>query len=327
MAACLRHRLRVRAACCRRRATSRWRDGSCCCPANSLRNIWVSFWRASVGFLIGGGIGFALGLANGLSRLSSKLTDTTLQMVRNIPHLALIPLVILWFGIDEEAKLFLVALGVFFPIYLNTLHGIRTVDPQLIEMGRIYGMTDGELFRRVILPGALPSIFVGLRYALGIMWLTLIVAETIAASSGIGYMAMQAREFLLIDVVVLAILIYALLGKLADSASRALERLTLSWHPAFQKALRTRYARSPSLLSPGAEPIDRADFVEQARLLRRGRKRRPRAFADHPGICANPSATTRCCAASTWIFPPASSSPSSATAAAARARCCGCSPG
>ena len=200
-----------------------------------VRNIWVSFWRASIGFLIGGGIGFAFGLANGLSQLSAKLTDTTLQMVRNVPHLALIPLVILWFGIDESAKLFLVALGVFFPIYLNTLHGIRTVDPQLIEMGRIYGMTDSELFRRVIFPGALPSIFVGIRFALGIMWLTLIVAETIAASSGLGYMAMQAREFMLIDVVVLSILIYALLGKLADSASRVLERLTLSWHPAFQK--------------------------------------------------------------------------------------------
>ena len=199
------------------------------------RNIWVSFWRAAVGFLIGGGIGFAFGLANGLSRLSDKLTDTTLQMVRNVPHLALIPLVILWFGIDEAAKLFLVALGVFFPIYLNTLHGIRTVDPQLIEMGRIYGMNNRELFRRVIFPGALPSIFVGVRFALGIMWLTLIVAETIAASSGLGYMAMQAREFMLIDVVVLSILIYALLGKLADSASRLLERLTLSWHPAFQK--------------------------------------------------------------------------------------------
>ncbi|MBI5132733.1 MAG: ABC transporter permease subunit [Rhodopseudomonas palustris] len=199
------------------------------------KNIWVSFWRASVGFAIGGLIGFAFGLANGLSSLSSKLSDTTLQMVRNVPHLALIPLVILWFGIDEQAKLFLVALGVFFPIYLNTLHGIRTVDPQLIEMGRIYGMNNVELFRRVIFPGALPSVFVGVRFALGIMWLTLIVAETIAASSGLGYMAMQAREFMLIDVVVLSILIYALLGKAADSASRLLERLTLSWHPAFQK--------------------------------------------------------------------------------------------
>jgi sulfonate transport system permease protein len=200
-----------------------------------VRNMWVSFWRASIGFLIGGGIGLAFGLANGLSQLSAKLTDTTLQMVRNIPHLALIPLVIIWFGIDEAAKLFLVALGVFFPIYLNTLHGVRTVDPQLIEMGRIYGMSDAELFRRVIFPGALPSIFVGVRFALGIMWLTLIVAETIAASSGLGYMAMQAREFLQIDVVVLSILTYALLGKLADSAARGMERLTLSWHPAFRR--------------------------------------------------------------------------------------------
>jgi len=201
-----------------------------------LRNVWVSFWRALVGLAIGGGIGFALGLANGLSRRSERIFDSTLQMIRNIPHLALIPLVILWFGIDEEAKIFLVALGVFFPIYINTQHGIRTVDAQLIEMGQAYGMSATTLFWRVILPGALPSIFVGLRYALGIMWLTLIVAETISASSGIGYMAMQAREFLLVDVVVLSILIYALLGKVADSTARLLERWFLSWHPAFQSA-------------------------------------------------------------------------------------------
>ncbi|MFT3974116.1 MAG: ABC transporter permease subunit [Amaricoccus sp.] len=199
-----------------------------------LRNVWVSSGRAFAGFILGGSIGFALGLANGLSRLSRDMTDTTLQMVRNIPHLALIPLVILWFGIGEEAKLFLVALGVFFPIYVNTLLGIQSVDPQLVEMGRIYGMKPFVLFRRVILPGALPAIFAGLRYALGIMWLTLIVAETISASAGLGYMAMQAREFLMIDVVVLSILIYALLGKLADSVARYAERRTLAWHPAFQ---------------------------------------------------------------------------------------------
>ncbi len=197
-------------------------------------NLQISFLRALAGFAIGGGLGFVLGLANGLSKLSERLTDTTLQMVRNVPHLALIPLVILWFGIDEEAKIFLVALGVLFPIYINTFHGIRTADPQLVEMGRIYGMSPWRLFTRVILPGALPSIFVGLRFALGIMWLTLIVAETISASSGIGYMAMNAREFMLVDVVVLAILIYALLGKLADSLARLLERLCLQWHPAFQ---------------------------------------------------------------------------------------------
>jgi sulfonate transport system permease protein len=204
------------------------------------RNIWVSFWRAMAGLVIGGGIGFALGLANGLSQRSERIFDSTLQMVRNIPHLALIPLVILWFGIDEGAKIFLVAIGVFFPIYINTQHGIRSVDPQLVEMGRTYGMSPSTLFWRVVLPGALPSIFVGLRYALGIMWLTLIVAETISASAGIGYMAMQAREFLLVDVVVLSILIYALLGKLADSVARLLERWCLAWHPAFLRQSEAR---------------------------------------------------------------------------------------
>lgn len=196
-------------------------------------NIAVSFRRAISGFLVGGGIAFLLGLANGLSKLSERLTDTTVQMIRNIPNLSLIPLVILWLGIGEEAKLFLTALGVFFPVYVNTFHGVRTVDAGLVEMGRSYGMTRFELFRRVILPGALPSIFVGVRFALGVMWLTLIVAETIAASSGIGHMATEAREFLQVDVVVLAILIYAALGKVADTTVRLLERATLAWHPAF----------------------------------------------------------------------------------------------
>ena len=194
----------------------------------------VSVGRALSGFLVGGAIGFALGLANGLSRMSEIVLDTSVQMIRNIPHLALIPLVIVWFGIGEEAKLFLVALGVFFPVYVNTFHGIRSVDPQLIEMAKVYGATPGELFGRVILPGALPSILVGVRFALGIMWLTLIVAETISASSGLGYMAMQAREFMQLDVVILAILIYAALGKLADSVVRLAERRALSWNPAYR---------------------------------------------------------------------------------------------
>lgn len=196
-------------------------------------NMAVSFLRASAGLVVGGGIGFLLGIANGVSRTSEALTDSTLQMARNIPHLAMIPLVILWFGIDEEAKLFLISIGVFFPVYINTLHGVRSVDPQLVEMAASYDVASHDLFRLVILPGALPSIFVGLRYALGIMWLTLIVAETIAAQSGLGYMATQAREFMLVDVVVLCIVIYALLGKLADSTARLLERLCLSWHPSY----------------------------------------------------------------------------------------------
>src|SRR6202021_1526574 len=156
-------------------------------------------------------------------------------MVRNIPHLALIPLVILWFGIDEEAKIFLVALGVFFPIYVNTQHGVRSVEPHLLEMGRAYGMSSSALFLRIVLPGALPSIFVGLRYGLGIMWLTLIVAETISASSGIGYMTVNAREFLQTDVVLRGIIIYARLGKLSDVATKFLERAALAWHPSYSR--------------------------------------------------------------------------------------------
>lgn len=199
-----------------------------------LRDVLVSFSRAFAGLLIGGGLGFFFGLFNGISKISRDLTDTTFQMARNIPHLAMVPLVILWFGIDESAKVFLVATGVFFPIYLNTLHGARSVDPQLIEMAQSYGASRRDLFWLVILPGALPSIFVGLRYALGIMWLTLVVAETIGAQSGLGFLAMQAREFMQIDVVVLAILIYALLGKLADSVARLCERKCLSWSPAYR---------------------------------------------------------------------------------------------
>ena len=200
-----------------------------------LHDIAVSGARALAGLVVGGSIGLALGIANGVSKLSEQLTDTTLQMLRTIPHLAMIPLVILWFGIGEESKLFLTALGVLFPVYLNTFHGVRNVDRDLLEMGRIYGMSSLTLFRKVILPGALPSIFVGLRYALGIMWLTLIVSESIAASSGIGHMANEAREFMMTDVVVLSLLIYAALGKLADMIARALERYSLSWNPVYQK--------------------------------------------------------------------------------------------
>jgi sulfonate transport system permease protein len=198
------------------------------------RNVEISFLRAIAGLVVGGGIGFVLGLANGLSDLSERLTDSTVQMIRNVPHLAMIPLVILWFGIDEGAKLFLVAFGVFFPLYLNTFHGIRTVDRGLIEMARSYGLSGWRLYREVILPGALPSIMVGLRYALGLMWVLLIVAETISASSGIGYMTMNAREFLQTDIMLVGILMYALLGKLADVAARRLERVCLRWHPSYQ---------------------------------------------------------------------------------------------
>jgi len=199
-------------------------------------HVRVSALRALVGLLVGAGAGLALGLLNGLSRTAETLLDTTLQMLRNIPVLALIPLVILWFGIDESAKLVLLALGVFFPMYINTLHGLRAVDPALIEMGRSYGLRGWTLFRDVILPGALPAMLVGLRFSLGLVWVILIVTETISARSGIGYMTMNAREFLQTDIVLLGIVLYALLGKAADLVARALERRLLRWNPAYQSA-------------------------------------------------------------------------------------------
>lgn len=193
-------------------------------------HISISLGRALAGFLIGGLIGFLFGLFNGISKYSDLLFDTSIQMLRNIPHLALIPLVILWFGIDETSKVFLVALGVLFPIYINTYHGIKSVDKGLIEMGRAYGLKGKSLFFAVIFPGALSSILVGVRFSLGVMWLTLIVAETISTTSGIGYMAMTAREFMQMDVIVLSILLYALFGKLSDMIARYFERKLLHWN-------------------------------------------------------------------------------------------------
>ncbi|MDY0408007.1 aliphatic sulfonate ABC transporter permease SsuC [Virgibacillus soli] len=193
-------------------------------------HISTSLWRALTGFLIGGTIGFFLGLFNGVSRYSEILFDTSIQMLRNIPHLALIPLVILWFGIDETSKIFLVALGVMFPVYINTYHGIKSVDKSLIEMGRAYGLKGRTLFFTVVLPGAMSSILVGIRFSLGVMWLTLIVAETISTHAGIGYMAMNAREFMQMDVIVLSIVLYALLGKLSDVIAKYFEGKLLRWN-------------------------------------------------------------------------------------------------
>ena len=198
-------------------------------------HVKVSAGRALAGLAIGGGAGLALGLLTGSVKFAETLLDSTIQMVRNSPALALIPLVILWFGIDESAKLFLISVSVFFPIYLNTFHGIRNVDPQLIEMGRTYGLSRWQLYREVILPGALSSILVGLRFSLGLMWVILIVAETISAQAGIGYLTMNAREFLQTDIVLVGILLYALLGKLADLFARGLEQWWLRWHPGYQR--------------------------------------------------------------------------------------------
>ncbi|MBB3769998.1 sulfonate transport system permease protein [Angulomicrobium tetraedrale] len=196
-----------------------------------LHDLAVSLLRAAVGFAIGGGIGFALGTLVGFSRIAEAFIDRSVQMVRAIPFLAVLPLVIVWLGVGEGQKIFLVALGVAFPIYVNTTLGIRQVDPKLVELGRVQGLSNWELIARIVLPGALPSILTGVRFSLATAWLALVVAETIGAQAGLGFLALDAREFLRTDVIVLTVIIYAMIGVAADSLARLLERRLLKWHP------------------------------------------------------------------------------------------------
>jgi sulfonate transport system permease protein len=204
-----------------------------------LNDLGVSMLRAAAGFVIGGSIGFILGTLVGFSRIAEALIDRSVQMIRAIPFLAAVPLVIVWFGVGEAQKIFLVSLGVAFPIYINTTLGIRQIDPKLIELGNVQGLSTWQLIRRIILPGALPSILTGVRYSLATAWLALVVAETIGAQSGLGFLAMDAREFLRTDVIVLTIVIYALIGVAADSIARLLERRLLAWHPNYANGARS----------------------------------------------------------------------------------------
>jgi sulfonate transport system permease protein len=198
-----------------------------------LGNLWVSLVRVMIGLGIGVVLGTAFGLFAGLSRLGEDTIDSTLQMVRTLPHLALIPLFILWFGIGETPKIALIALGTVFPIYLNLFAGIRAVDRKIIEAASTLDLSRSEIIWNVVLPGALPSFLVGLRYAVGIAWLTLVVAEQVNANSGIGYLVMNARDFLETDVIFVGLIIYAILGLTTDQMVRAIERRALAWRPSF----------------------------------------------------------------------------------------------
>lgn len=197
-------------------------------------NMQISLFRALSGFVIGGGIGFILGLATGLFRIADKVLNTPVQMIRSVPRLAVLPLILVWFGIGETSKIVLITLSTFFPIYLNTYHGIRSIDKDLLEMGKVYGLSSWELFKNIIFPGATSSIMIGIRQSLGGMWLILIVAETIAAKSGIGYMATNAREYMMMDVIVLSMILYALLGSISDLLIESINRKLLRWNPNYR---------------------------------------------------------------------------------------------
>ncbi|MFB6853807.1 ABC transporter permease [Streptomyces sp. NPDC001939] len=193
----------------------------------------VSLQRVAIGLLFGVVVGTGLALVSGLFRVGEDLVDASVQMLRTVPFVGLIPLFIIWFGIGEAPKIAIITLGVSFPLYLNVYAGIRGVDAQLIEAGESLGLSRWGLVRHVVLPGALPGAMTGLRYSLGISWLALVFAEQINADAGIGFLMVQARDFLRTDVIVVCLIVYAFLGLLADFVVRTLERLLLQWRPTF----------------------------------------------------------------------------------------------
>ncbi|MFJ7329821.1 ABC transporter permease [Streptomyces cyaneofuscatus] len=193
----------------------------------------VSLQRVAVGLVLGGAVGTVLALVSGLSRLGEDLVDATVQMLRTVPWVGLIPLFIIWLGIGEAPKVALIALGVAFHLYLNVYAGIRGVDAQLIEAGESLGLNRWGLVRHVVLPGALPGAMTGLRYSLATAWLALVFSESINADAGIGFLMNQAREFFRTDVIVVCLVVYAFLGLTADVIVRTLERLLLQWRPTF----------------------------------------------------------------------------------------------
>ena len=195
--------------------------------------IGASASRVGLGLFFGVLAAVTAALITGLFKVGEDILDAPIQMLRTVPVVGLIPLLIIWFGIGDQPKLILIALGVFFPLYLNLFAGIRGTDPGLIEAGRTLGLGRFGLVRHVVLPAAVPSGLVGLRYSIGVSWLILVFAETINATTGIGYLINEAREFFQTDTIVLCLVLYALLGLLADIIVRLLERGLLAWRPTF----------------------------------------------------------------------------------------------
>jgi len=196
----------------------------------------VSLERVAIGFAVGAGIALLLAISAGLSRIGENAVDPLMQMLRTLPLFGLIPVFIVWFGIGELPKIILIAIGAAVPLYLNAYAGIRNVDPKLGELAQVLHLSRRELLTRIVLPGAMPQILVGLRQSLGVAWLALVVAEQINANAGLGFMISQATQFLRNDVIIVCLLVYCILGLLTDWLVRVLERRALSWRRSFMAA-------------------------------------------------------------------------------------------
>ena len=193
----------------------------------------ISVRRVVLGLALGIAIGVAFALVSGLSRIGEKFIDPVMHMFRTMPVLALLPLFVLWWGIGERAKVFVIAWAVIFPIYINTYAGVRGVDNKLIEAGRVLGLSRWGQIRHVILPGAMPQFLTGLRLALGLAWIVLVAAEEINATSGLGYLITNAENLLQTNVIFAALLVYSLLGVFSDLVVRVIERWALAWRSSY----------------------------------------------------------------------------------------------
>lgn len=198
-----------------------------------LSHLHISVVRAATGFFLGGAVGLAAGLAVGFSSRVEQTLDPSVQMLRTIPHLAVTPLFILWFGFGEFSKVLLIAKGAFFPLYVNTFLGIRGVDAKLFDVARVLQFSRWKQITHLILPAALPNILLGVRLSLGAAWLGLVVAELMGSSEGVGYLIMDARQFSQTAVVFVGIVIFALVGKATDSLVRSLEKRWLKWRDSY----------------------------------------------------------------------------------------------
>lgn len=189
----------------------------------------TSLTRSGLGLLIGLAAGLTLGITTGFTRLGDELLDSSLQTLRTIPFLSLVPLFMVWFGINETAKILLIAVATTFPMYVSASSGVRNTDPKLIEAMRSFGMSRLAIVREVVLPGALPSLLAGLRLSMTLSVIALIAAEEINATAGIGYLMSQAQSYARTDILAVCILVYGLLGLTADILVRLLERVLMPW--------------------------------------------------------------------------------------------------
>jgi len=194
----------------------------------------ISLGRAITGFLLGGSLGLLAGILSGLGKLMERTIDPTIQMLRTVPHLIIAPLFIMWFGIDELSKVLLISFGAFFPMYINTYLGIRSVDVKLFEVTRVLQFNRFQQVIKLVIPSALPNILLGVRLSLGISWLGLVVAELMGSSNGVGFMIQDARQYSQTDIVFVGILLFAIAGKLSDSLVRVLEWRFLRWRDTYK---------------------------------------------------------------------------------------------